>query len=324
MRSPSLPPGVRRGFTLIELLVVIAIIAILIGLLLPAVQKVREAAARAQSQNNMKQLGIACHACNDQYGTLPIVWTAWWSNPAVAPAWAGPDQWYSGPYLSTGEEREIFRFLCPFVEQGNLDTTIAAVNWYDSPAKVPVKTFFAPADDSISFTQNGMQDWQVNWNPGVTRRFPATNYAVNIEVFGSTSADINNRYRVKNYTNPYKLSTIPDGTSNTILMAEKRVSCPLASPPFASNWNGRQTTLWVAGPYDWPNFHLFDTRRYGRFQGTNTAMNCDPYKPHALGAGGMFVLLGDGSVRSVNNGMSDATFLAACVPNDGAVLGADW
>ena len=84
------------------------------------------------------------------------------------------------------------------------------------------------------------------------------------------------------------------------------------------------TTLWVAGPYDWPNFHLFDTRRYGRFQGTNTAMNCDPYKPHALGAGGMFVLLGDGSVRSVNNGMSDATFLAACVPNDGAVLGADW
>jgi len=317
------PRADRRGFTLIELLVVIAIIAILIGLLLPAVQKVREAAARTQSMNNMKQLGLAAHGCNDTYGVLPIVWTSWWSNPALSPGQSAA-QTYTGPYMSNGEEREIFRYMMPFVEQDNLDRTIAQVNWFDSPAKVPVKTFLAPIDDSISFTNAGMVSWGVNWNTGNPRNFPVTNYAVNIEVFGSTSANILDRYRIRNYTNPFAVQTIADGSSNTIMMAEKRVSCPIASPPFASNWNGRQSTLWVAGPYDWPNFHLFDSRRYGRFQGSNTSRNCDPFRPHALSAGGIYVLLGDGGVRGLNNNMADATWLAACIPNDGLVLGADW
>src|SRR5947209_4462251 len=98
----------RRGFTLIELLVVIAIIAILIGLLVPAVQKVRSAAARTQCTNNLKQIGLACQSYHDAFKSLP-------------PRYGGSYSYVYPPGTQTGTSGGWIQLITPYIEQKNAD-----------------------------------------------------------------------------------------------------------------------------------------------------------------------------------------------------------
>jgi prepilin-type N-terminal cleavage/methylation domain-containing protein len=198
----------RRGFTLIELLVVIAIIAILIGLLVPAVQKVREAGLRTACSNNLRQVGIGMHNFHDAYGVLPS--NGGYDNglPYVLHTLppGGNDRWgVADPTRSAILQTGSWGYsLLPFIEQGNIykdpNGHMVPVPTYMCPLRARQNPQTVPATDPIfagyGYDAAGRNPWS------------KTDYAANSLVV---------RARKKNM----KLTSITDGTSNTLLAGEK-------------------------------------------------------------------------------------------------------
>jgi prepilin-type N-terminal cleavage/methylation domain-containing protein len=265
----------RRGFTLIELLVVIAIIAVLVGLLLPAVQKVREAAARASCQNNLKQITLATMNFESTYGNLPPGGLDSPNATSGGFTIATPD---AGPYTGT------LAFLLPYMEQNTIYSQLPPAlfvyngtqgawaysfppfssdgNMTGFPAvcNSTVKSYLCPSDNSQNVTPTtGVWDFLIWWvasvnppnfygdyvlpTPGFGLGLGTTNYIANggdtqdapIANVGAFNFSCIGPFTKNSKT---KIAGITDGTSNTLAFGETLGGVTTASRDFVLSWMG--------------------------------------------------------------------------------------
>ena len=320
----------RRGFTLIELLVVIAIIAILIGLLLPAVQKVREAAARMSCTNNLKQIGLAAMNYESSYGVLPpgVNLSPNSTNGANAGYVSGPPN--AGPY--TG----VLVYLLPYVEQQNtynlipqayltLNTTQGA--WaYNTPpysgdgnhtgygfvpAYTNIKTYLCPSDNAQTITPgSGIVDayWTTTgtiwidyvldgsfFNNQYGNEWGRTNYIGCGGWMGSTYPALQGIYDANSKTT---IVSITDGTSNTIAFGESLFGTATGTRDIVCAWFGAGSMPSAWGLSTTPDWNYFSSKHTGI---VNFAF-------------------GDGSVRPITLSANLTMFVYASAMSDGHVV----
>jgi prepilin-type N-terminal cleavage/methylation domain-containing protein/prepilin-type processing-associated H-X9-DG protein len=314
LRSLTLPA--RQAFTLIELLVVIAIIAILIGLLLPAVQKVREAAARLQCQNNLKQIALALHNHELAEGTFPR------SNTTAAPfhGWAA--------------------LVLPYLEQENVRNSYTlSANWYDPPnataRSASVKTFLCPSTPNAGRVgSSGVVG--VAGSPFSGAAWDYTNVSVvTLPLLAYLNypnpAGYSSIWRGVMSSTGSRVADITDGLSNTLLVTEDA-----GRPDY---WvKGRRVTDRVPISFgDTPGVAVggvwADHQKGFGIEGTSAdgftvvgecAVNCNnSYEVYAFHPGGANAALADGSVRFLRDSMSIRTLAALTTRAAGEVLPPD-
>jgi prepilin-type N-terminal cleavage/methylation domain-containing protein len=328
----------RAGFTLLELLVVCAIIAVLLGLLLPAVQRARESANRTKCQSNLRQLALGMHTHHDVKGCLPPA-LGWIGSGNFAGSIYGNAFYHLLPFI---EERGVF-------EQGNgyvASTGSPATYYADFSAKdVPSRPrsqalplFQCPVD--ITMPTTGMGPFNADWG--------ASSYAYNAQVFGKptlaaggTSIDLGPSSWARLPKLPFD---IPDGLASTILLTEKLAGCSgrnMGSSPISWNnltlftlVNPNQPAVGAFRIPNWPSWN-FNNTNSNTADGPvsaptdclplfNATPPCDPTRPSGGHSGILVVVMSDSSTRVVAKTVSPASWWAALTSNGKDIVGPDF
>jgi prepilin-type N-terminal cleavage/methylation domain-containing protein/prepilin-type processing-associated H-X9-DG protein len=311
----------RGGFTLIELLVVIAIIAVLIGLLLPAVQKVREAAARMKCHNNLKQIGLAWHNHASVLGYLPTSGGRWW-DPANGPIPAR--EAISPRALDLNTQLAGWQFqILPYIEQQNLfnvsppsrvpaDQTLDRNKAIDG---VVVSTYSCPTrslQPYFSLNDGGRLHWRADY---------VSTYGTSTE--GATQ---HNGMGVDNFEARLPITGVTDGTENTIMVGEKFIH----TGNYQSDAWGSETITrgqgWACARRTWDvpipdNIQPNDPRLK---VDNNFIQLVHQEANERLGSAhteGVNVVFGDGSVKMLRYNISRDVYKALGTRNGGEVIG---
>jgi type II secretory pathway pseudopilin PulG len=261
----NIQPAKRRGLSLISLMVVLAILGLLLAMALPVIIRVRNAATRMKSMNNVKMLGLGVHEFYDANKQFP---------PTVG----------SLPNAKPATQGSLFFYLLPYIEQNNLYAQAGGNVWKNGTYGTVIATFLSP-EDKFAPPGNLYKDW-----------LATSNYADNWLVFKDGGT---------------RFANITDGTSNTIMLAERYQMC-----------QGHPCAWGYSSLYYWAPMFAYYSK--GKFQATPTPAECDPALAQSLDVAGIQVGMCDGSVRVISDRVSPQTWWYACGPADGQILGADF
>jgi prepilin-type N-terminal cleavage/methylation domain-containing protein len=290
----------RSGFTLVEVLVVIAITGVLLALLLPAVQKVREAANRVSCENNLRQIGLALQDYHDSQGFFPV-------------GYYDPTPW---PQLDHGPGWGWGAFLLPYLEQDNLYSRIHFNLDVGDPANADVRTvflkvFYCPSDPQVmtfTVTDGGSNSWTL-----AQGSYVACNGNDGVDDF-TTPPHTGTFVRA---AQGFRIGDISDGLSNTLFVGDRTIRLSYST--------------WVGGPTGALNPFLLAPGNYGA-EVTLLMCHAGPTRPNSPGVFdadstssphrlGVPFVFGDGSVHFLNNGIDIRTWMALATRAGGEAVG---